>query len=74
MPDGVCDDCYLGQHRNCIGTFVSGDVTTKCVCEDCETEACFNCMGVGSVEKTVGIQWLEITCDECDGTGRVATR
>lgn len=75
MPDGICNDCYLGQHRNCIGSYVNGDgATIKCVCEECETEACERCMGVGSVEKTVGIQWLEVTCDECDGTGRVATR
>lgn len=75
MPEGVCDDCYLSQHANCIGTYIGdNDVTTKCICDACETEACHNCMGVGTVEKTVGIQWLEVDCHECNGTGQVATR
>jgi len=75
MPEGVCDDCYLDHHANCIGTYVADSGSTvKCVCEACETEACERCMGVGTVEKTVGIQWLEVDCSECDGTGRRATR
>lgn len=75
MPEGLCDDCYLGHHSNCIGTYVNdSEVTVKCICEDCEAEACERCMGVGTVEKTIGIQWLEVDCPDCAGTGVVETR